>query len=210
MLGVADGEMEIASQKLLAAGFVRESWSYSSSVDPATRINDERYHLMQAHLQPAFENFDRKTMRFHYPDATKGVQQTILLPASYIRLCITNPSQDGYADPATSLSQPPFYVEDNLHWPNVTMLLQSFLMAYLEEAASNRDELQADFLCWGMTYLARELELRYDILDSCRYASVKELFDKTIERHSGRPRPQRQKWGKPRQKITNDMIAEFQ
>ncbi|CAD6446574.1 f3fc5d57-26a0-415a-b892-1cd48685cee8 [Sclerotinia trifoliorum] len=41
MLGVADDEMEQAASKLADVGFIRQPWSFGSTIDPATRKDDE-------------------------------------------------------------------------------------------------------------------------------------------------------------------------
>jgi len=90
------------------------------------------------------------------------------------------------------------------------MLLQSFLMIYLEEESADAPNFRVTLMAWAVGYLHEELELREDILDSCNNSAVKRLFNDTIERSLNRPRAQREKWGKPRVLITNDRIKEFQ
>ncbi len=200
--------MDSAAQKLLAAGFTRETWSYSSIVDPATRA-DEEYHLIQAMTQPDYANFDKKSLRFQPPSDNTEVLRTVLLPTSYIRLSVSDP-QATYADPAICGSQPPFYIKENIYFPNIIMLLQSFLMVHLEEEIVDAPGFRVILRSWAIGYLYHELELREDILDSCSNSAVRRLFNDCIQRFSGRPRGQREKWGKPLKLITNHMIKEFQ
>jgi hypothetical protein len=132
----------------------------------------------------------------------------ILLPASYWRLSISDPKQVGYADPTPSLSQPRFYVADNLYFPNVVMLLQSILMAIAEESDAPRSDFLVLLGAWAFTYLVNDLCLRYDVLDTCVNAPWKECFDMKINWE--KPRPTREKWNKTRPLITNERIKEFQ
>lgn len=134
-------------------------------------------------------------MRFQYSDASREVQRTVLLLASWLN--VSNLSQLSYADPTPSLLQPPFYIEDNLRFPKVAMLLQSFLMVY-EEKVAERSDFCLTLLAWGITYLTRELPLRHDALDSYRDASVKVFFSRKINRDQ------------PMLLITNYIIKEFQ
>lgn len=63
---------------------------------------------------------------------------------------------------------------------------------------------------WGFGYLYRELLLRDDVLDTCSDSAVKEYFDKKIKRGSGIPRRTKEKFGRPKMLITNDLIRDFQ
>lgn len=91
MLGVCDEEIELAAEKLANKGFVRHNWSFSSTTDPATRQNDEAYKRLQEIIRPDFANFDAHSLRFHYLGKQKFVQQTILIPSSYMHLSTTYP-----------------------------------------------------------------------------------------------------------------------
>lgn len=51
--------------------------------------------------------------------------------------------------------------------------------------------------------------LRDDVLDTCGDKSVKFYFNEGIERGLGKSRI-REKWGKPRAFITNDLIKDLQ
>lgn len=205
--------MGLATKILSDAGFIRENWSYGITIDPATRKNDLNWERVYAKLKPAFARFDAATVRFHYPDRTKFVEQTILVPASYIHLSASEaPSyalDNGFATPETS-SQPPFYSDDNLYYPNAALLLQSVITVYLEERDyTDVRDWQATLNGWAISYLYWELTLRDDILDTCRDEKVKEHFNAAINRGSGASRV-REKWGKPRELITNDLIEDFQ
>ena len=90
------------------------------------------------------------------------------------------------------------------------MLLQSILIVYLEEENAELPDFRASLLSWAIGSLYEELEMRKDVLDSCNNSEVKRVFYELIDRFSGRPRAPREKWGKPRELITNDMIKEFQ
>jgi len=207
MLGVNDDEMALAAKKLSVAGFVRQTWSFSSMVDPATRADDKMYERVHARIRPAYANFDSKTIRFQYPDEKKYTQCTVLIPASYIRLRATVPA---YKIDHGESSQPPFYVERNLHYPNIVMLLQSVISVYLEDRErSKMGHWHARLEGWAIGYLYGELSLRPDILDTCGDERVKEYFNREINRGSDTPRI-REKFGRPRALNTNDLIEEFQ
>jgi hypothetical protein len=215
MLGVSDDEMDLAAKKLDDAGFVRQNWSFGSTIDPATSAykDDEKYRRMHANVALAHANFDAKTIRFHYPDEKKFVQRTILIPSSYMHLSASQQPvfKNESTSPPNPSSQPLFYVVNgNLYFPNVVELLRSFITVYLEEREyTNQRHWQASLLCWGIGYLYEELLLREDVLDTCEDEKVKECFNKEIKRGSGIPRV-REKWGKPREPITNDRIKDFQ
>jgi hypothetical protein len=204
MLGVPDEDLDIAEQKLIDAGFIRQGWSFCSTIDPELFKGHPGRQKVHASLLTAYESFDSKARIFNYPDKSRRVLQTILLPTSYLRLNIFDPYQAGYEDPTPSLSQPPLYNRDNLYWPNVVMLLQSLIMIIEEEQSAPRMDFVQSLRGWAFAYLVNELSLRHDILDSCRYASVKALFNKRVNR--GQPRPIREKWNKPRKLITNSLI----
>lgn len=51
--------------------------------------------------------------------------------------------------------------------------------------------------------------MRDDVLDNCDDEMVKECFNREIKRGSGIPRV-REKWGKPKEPISNDLIKDFQ
>lgn len=212
MLGVQDGEMESAAEKLANHGFVRQNWSFSSSVDPATRQNDEIYKRIHEGLRPAFANFDAHSIRFRYPDKQKFVQQTVLIPSSYMYLSVSQSLSDTFENrlmsPNTSV-QPPFYIHNNLYYPNPVVLMQSVIKVCIEERA------RTDILAWQAKlaswagYLYWELSLRDDILNTCRDSKVKEFFDLKVKSRPGSSRT-REKWGKPKTFITNDLIKDFQ
>ncbi|EPE32004.1 hypothetical protein GLAREA_12086 [Glarea lozoyensis ATCC 20868] len=208
MFGVSDEELDMAEHKLISAGFVRQTWSFCSTRDPENMKNHPRWQQWYANKRTAYQNFDSVTRRFDYPDESRHVTRTILLPTSYLRLSISDPGQAGYADPTPSLSQPAFYIDANLHWPNVVMLLQSILMVIEEESYAPRLDFVGLLKAWAFTYLVNDLSLRHDVLDSCRDATLKEYFDKKTNR--GQPQPIREKWNKPRPLITNERIREFQ
>lgn len=212
MLGVHDDEIGLAAEKLAAAGLVRQNWPFSSTVDPATRKEDaEMYERAHARIRPAFANFDARTMRFHYPDGGKQTQRTVLIPSSYIRLeAPPTPPSPAYISSRGDSSQPTFYVEGNLHYPNAVVLLESIITVYLEERELTEvGNWKATLEGWAIGYLYGELSLRDDVLDTCGHEGVKEYFNMEIKRGAGIPRV-REKWGRPRELITNERIAEFQ
>ncbi|KAI9742568.1 MAG: hypothetical protein M1818_003708 [Claussenomyces sp. TS43310] len=157
-------------------------------------------------------NLDAATVRFHYPDEKKHVQRTVLPPASYIRLSIPQTPFDAsehFATPHGS-SQLPFYIHGNLYYPNVFLLLQSIIMVYLEEQKhTDVGDWRIKLATWAIAYLYGELSLRDDILDACQDEGVKDFFNKKINRGSG-THEAREKWGKPKALITNDLIEDFQ
>ena len=191
MLGVRDDEVDLATKKLAGKGFVRQDWSFGSTVDPATRKDDKMYQRVHESIRPAFANFDAKTIRFHYPHEDRYIQQTVLIPASYLRLSVSQSSsafEHGYAAPDAS-SQPPFYVHGNLYYPNAIMLLQSIIMVYLEEREYTKvGNWQAKLEGWAIGYLYGELSLRDDVLDTYRDERIREYFNKEIKRGSRIPR----------------------
>lgn len=211
MLGVRDDEMDLAAKKLADAGFVRQNWSFGSTIDPATRIDDEMFQSLHTEIGLAYANFDAKTIRFHYPDEKKFVQRTVLIRSSYLRLSASQPaSKHESASPPGPSSQPPFYVHGNLYYPNVVELLRSIISVYLQEREhTDIRSWQLKLRGWAFGYLYGELLLRDDVLDTCEDEKVKECFNKEIKRGSGRPRI-REKWGKPKAPITNDLIKDFQ
>lgn len=73
MLGVCDKELKLATEKLASAGFVREHWSFSSPIDPATVKNDKRSRRIQETIRPAFASFDSQSIWFYYLDMQKYV-----------------------------------------------------------------------------------------------------------------------------------------
>lgn len=210
MLGVRDKEIELAAEKLASLGFVREHWSFSSPIDPATLKTTETSKRIQETIRPAFANFDSQSIRFHYPDKQKHVQQTVLIPSSYMHLSApqapSHTSKQGSAIP----TQPPFYIHGNLYYPNVIVLLQSFIMVCIQERATTRRGMwQARLETWAIGYLYGELSLRDNVLDSCQDSSVKEFFNLAIKRGSGISRT-REKFGRPKALITNGLIKDFQ
>ena len=213
MLGVQDEKMESAAEKLVNLGFVRETWSFGSTIDPATRQNDERFQLVHERRRPAFAAFDAKTIRFHCLDKLKYVQQTVLIPSSYMHLSASDTSiytsNCGFAILNTS-RQPPFYVHDNLYYPNLIVLIQSIIKVCLEERARTSIRAwQLTLESWAIGYLYQELSLREDVLDTCQDTAVKEFFNMKIKRGSTTSGI-REKWGKPKAIITNDLIKDFQ
>lgn len=210
MLGVSDDQMDLAAEKLFKAGFIRESWSFGTTVDPTTRKDDEGYQDFYARIKVDYANFDAKTIRFHCPDIAKYTEQVVLIPSSYIYL-------DASEDPSYALdhgfvmsSQPSFYVRDNLYYANAVLLLQSIITVVLAE----REHLEMGswhrrLHAWAYTYLYGELSLRDDVLDTCKDERVKEYFNELIKRGTGVSRV-REKWGRPRALITNNLIKEFQ
>jgi len=211
MLGVHDDQMDLAAKKLTDVGFVRQNWSFGSKIDPATRKDDEMFQRVHADIGLAFANVDAKTIRFHCLDEKKFVQQTVLIPSSYLRLSASQPaSKDKSASRPDPSSQPPFYVHGNLYYPNVVELLRSIITVYLEEREyTDIRDWQVKLCGWAFGYLYGELLLRDDVLDTCEDERVKECFNKEIKRGSGIERV-REKWGKPKPPITNDLIKDFQ
>ena len=86
MLRVRDDKIDLAAKKLADISFVRQNWSFGSTIDPVTRKDDEMFQRVHANIGLTFANFDAKTIRFYYPDEKKFIQRTILIPASYLRL----------------------------------------------------------------------------------------------------------------------------
>lgn len=211
MLGVRDDEMDLAATKLADAGFIRQQWSLGSTIDPATRKDDEMFQRVHAKIGLAFANLDAKTIRFHYPDENKFVQRTILIPSSYLRLSASErASKLRFPSPPGPPSQPQFYVHENLYYPNVVELLWSIITVYLEEREyTNIRNWQVKLSGWAFGYLYGELLLRDDVLDTCEDEMVKECFNKEIKRGPGIPRF-REKWGKPKAPISNGLIKDFQ
>jgi len=210
MLGVRDDEMDLAATKLADVGFIRQHWSFGSTIDPATRKDDETFQRVHANIGLAFANFDAKTTRFHYPDENKFVQRTILIPSSYLRLSASERTPNHDFPSPDPQSQPQFYVYGNLYYPNVVELLRSIIAVYLEERAhTNIRNWQVKLSGWAFGYLHGELLLRDDVLDTCEDEMVKECFNKEIKRGSRMPRV-REKWGKHKAPISNDLIEEFQ
>ncbi|KAK0110960.1 hypothetical protein ONS96_002544 [Cadophora gregata f. sp. sojae] len=178
MLGIRDGVMETAAAALAEAGFIRQRWSYGSTIDPATRKDDEMLQRVHARIGLAFANFDAKTIRFHYPNDDKLVQRTILIPSSYLHLAVCDQPSTPDSAPTQALRlQPSFYVDGNLYYPNVVELLRSFIEVYLDERKYTAiPNWQAKLLSWAFGYLYGELLLRDDILDDCESEMVKQFF----------------------------------
>ncbi len=213
MLGIDDEQISSASQALLDAGFVREEWSWSCRKDPARRKNDEVYQQMHRELAQSYTRFNAQTARFRYDDEARYVEQTVLVPSSYIHLwapSVAAPAiQRGLANPPYS-SQPRFYQHNNLYYPNVAILLQSLIRVILDERAwTNRYDWRLKLETWAFDCLYEGLSLREDILDTCEDEEVKEFLNSEVDRGSGSSRI-RMKWGKPLPKITNAMIEQFQ
>lgn len=211
MLGVRDDEMDLAVKKLADVGFVRQNWSFGSTIDPATYKDDEMFQRVHTNIGLAFANFDANTIRFHYPNEKKFIQRTILIRSSYLSLSASQPtSKYGSVYPPNPSSQPPFYVHGNLYYPNVVELLRSIITVYLKEREySNIRNWQVKLLGWAFGYLYGELLLRDDVLDHCEDKRVRECFNMEIKRGSGVIRV-REKWGKPKEPITNDLVKDFQ
>ncbi|KAH9207484.1 hypothetical protein DL95DRAFT_396021 [Leptodontidium sp. 2 PMI_412] len=133
MLGVRDDEMDLAATKLADVGFIRQHWSFGSTIDPATRKDDKIFQRVHANIGLAFANLDAKTIRFHHPDENKFVQRTILIPSSYLHLSASECASTHEFTPPDPPSQPPFYVHGNLYYPNIVELLRSIIAVYLEE-----------------------------------------------------------------------------
>jgi hypothetical protein len=211
MLGVRDDEMDLAATKLADVGFIRQHWSFGSTIDPATRKDDEMFQRVHANIGLAFANLDAKTIRFHYPDENKFVQRTIFIPSSYLHLSASEcASKHEFTSPPDPPLQPPFYVHGNLYYPNVVELLRSIIAVYLEEREhTNVRNWQVKLSGWAFGYLYGELLLRDDVLDTCEDEMVKECFNKEIKRGSRIPRI-REKWGKRKAPISNDLIKDFQ
>ena len=97
-----------------------------------------------------------------------------------------------------------------MYYPNVVELLQSIIAVYLEEREhTSIRNWQVKLSGWAFGYLYGELLLRDDVLDTCENEMVRECFNKRIKRGTGIPRV-REKWGKPKAPITNDLIKDFQ
>jgi hypothetical protein len=84
------------------------------------------------------------------------------------------------------------------------VLLQSIISVYLEERGYTKvGNWQAKLAGWAIGYLYEELLLRDDVLDSCRDESIKEYFNRAINRGSEMPRVREAL-------ITNDLTKDFQ
>lgn len=208
MLGVLDDEMDTAAKKLADAGFERQNWCYTSIVDPATQQDNEIYKRLQAQYQPSYARLDAISLRFQYPDRARCPGRTILLPTSYIHIDTESPSLSStFAAP----SQPSFYVSGNAYFPNAVVLLESMIKVLLQDDESCLDNRwQIELAGWIITYLYGELTLRIDVLDGCQDDEVKMWFNKETKRVTGGLSRIREKWGKDKGTITNDMVKDFQ
>lgn len=213
MLGVPDDLMDLAAKKLAGAGFERQNWSFSSTIDPSTRKDDEGYKRIQENLRPSYVNLDANSIRFQYADGEKCDGRVVLLRASYIHLSIPDsptlsPIYNTSADAGPP--QPEFYVCGNLYFPNVVRLPDSVIKVILEEAKAPEKDWQGTLCGWAISYLYGELTLRDDVLDGCEDERVKEWFNNVISRSTGGRSRTREKWGRDRELITNELIEYFQ
>ena len=119
----------------------------------------------------------------------KYAQQTVLVPKTYIRLAVPQPFSFGFDNGASFSTQPTFYVDGNIHYPNAILLLQSFVKVILEETCFAPKGGWLDTLAvWSGSYLYSELSLRDDILDNCKDKEVKEYFERQIRAKPGASR----------------------
>ncbi|RDL41221.1 uncharacterized protein BP5553_01200 [Venustampulla echinocandica] len=197
MLGIDDDQMDLAAKKLAGAGFERQNWPFSSSIDPSTRKDDEIYNRIHAGVRPAYAKLDANSIRFQYPNEEKCQVRTVVLPASYIHLSIPEDpisptiSNSTHAGP----SQPPFYADGNLYFPNVVMLLESMIKVILEDDITCKQKDWQGTLCgWVISYLYGDLTLRDDVLDGCQDDRVKQWFNRNVKRETGGMSRIREKW----------------
>jgi hypothetical protein len=181
MLGVADDEINLAIQLLLNAGFIQQTWPYSSTEDPATFAGHrwEAYCRIQASVAPGFAKLTRNSSRFHYPDKRRCGVRVVLLPSSYIHLG----APESLAAGIENSTEGTYNAISNVYYPVASILLESFIRVYLKD-----DKLGG----WGLTlrtwiisYMYGQLGLGNDILDRSEDTAVKEWWNKEIDRDHG-------------------------
>jgi hypothetical protein len=216
MLGVADHDMGLAVQKLINAGFREQTWSFSSTVDPATRENDEIYKRIRESLRPGYVQLDCNSTRFEHPDVERCPIRMALLPFSY--LCMMPPNTSNSSNGTHGHEcQPSFYnnkfFPENLYIPNPAILLRSIIKVILNigsDEVMQKSYWRMTLITWAMGCLYGGLNLRDDVLNDCQDIDVVRYYNQEVEK-AGRGEDRTVvKNGIKRPFITNDMIRDFQ
>ena len=64
MLRVRDDKIDLAAKKLADISFVRQNWSFGSTIDPVTRKDDEMFQRVHANIGLALRISMRKQFGF--------------------------------------------------------------------------------------------------------------------------------------------------
>ena len=183
MLVPAEQDFSAAVEKLEGAGFRRIPWSYAT-VDPdllGTNPMTVRIHKKRIR---EFERFDQHSVRFHFPPTVNMREKVALVQSRYVHL--SPPGSATQISTAPHLPTQPFFVIDNLYYPNKVVLLESFIRVILEEEAAGMDDYWSGLLsAWAISYICGMLNVGVDALDTCEDEGVRNWYDKNIMRDQG-------------------------
>jgi hypothetical protein len=167
MLVIEDTDLDHAVGRLRSAGFQDCTWSYGS-LDPdfyKGKSKETIYHR----IVKDYSNLDRNSTRFLFPPEQQNTTtKIVLLASSYAHIR----TSDGVL---TS--------EGNIHYPNATPLLRSFVQTLLQEPLQGMWTSNLDM--WAISYVYGELMVCDDALDSCDEDEVKNWFNESIQRFKG-------------------------
>lgn len=92
MLVPSDSDYDLATQKLVKAGFRPAPWTYAIT-DPQLLRNDEIARRTLLDGDDGYGNLDANSVRFQFPAGYSGPDRVVLLRSSYVG--IRPPSDPG-------------------------------------------------------------------------------------------------------------------
>ena len=83
MLVPSDSDYDLATQKLVKAGFRPAPWTYAIT-DPQNVADDEIGQRILLRGAKGYENLDANSLRFQFPEGFTGTERVVLLRSSYV------------------------------------------------------------------------------------------------------------------------------
>ena len=171
MLVPSDSDYDLATQKLVKAGFRPAPWTYAIT-DPQLLRNDEIARRTLLDGDDGYGNLDANSVRFQFPAGYSGPDRVVLLRSSYV----------GIRPPSDPETMQRFSCDDNLYYPDTALLLESFVKTLLQETPGSwRYLLEA----WAIAYIYGMLMVEDTLLDPCDDEAVKLWFNENIRRGNG-------------------------
>ena len=167
MLVIEDADFDHAVGQLRSAGFQDCAWSYGP-LNPDFYKGKSKENIYRRIIKD-YGNLDRNSTRFFFPPEQQNTTaKIVLLPSSYTHIRTSD-------DVLTS--------GGNVHYPNATPLLRSFVQTLVREPLKGMWTSNLDM--WAISYVYGELMVSDDALDSCDEDEVKTWFNESIQRSHG-------------------------
>jgi hypothetical protein len=171
MLIPSQSDYDLAAQKLVEARFRPAPWTYAIT-DPHRIPDDEIGRRVRLDDYSDHRKIDDNSVRFQFPEGYPGHERVVLLRSTYV----------GLSPPTDPSSMQRFSYHENLYYPDIPLLLESFIRTLLQETCGRwRSTLEV----WVVCNLYCQKMLEDTILDSCDDESVRSWFNEAIRRGKG-------------------------